>query len=107
MSNRPLSLKDFKNWMTNQPELTEFFNIGMGKDEDPNEKYIGKGVKAKVSTEKLREKIETEDDADELIEEFIEEGGTVLTVEGKKVQIEVESGTFYLPRFCVKIHKSE
>ena len=106
MSHRPLSISDFKNWLSEQNGMSEFFKIG--KDfEDPNQKYIGNRVRPKVGELKLLEKIETEDDADLLIQEFLEEGGTVLAIEGKEIQIEVESGEFLLPRFCVKIKKPQ
>lgn len=106
MSTRRLSVHDFKNWLAGQKDLSDFFNIGLDK-EDPYERYIGKEVRTKVSEQKLLEKIETEDDAEMCVAEFVENGGTVVMVEGKKVQIEVESGTFYLPRFCVKIQKDQ
>lgn len=104
MSNRRLSLHEFKNWLSEQKDMSEFFNIGLGK-EDPYERFIGKEVRTKVSDQKLIERIETEDDATILVAEFVENGGSVLTVEEKRVQIEVESGTFFIPRFCVKIKK--
>src|SRR5688572_18497240 len=102
MTNRPLSLRDFKNWIAEQKDLSEFFNIGR-EIEDPNEKYVGKAVRPKVGEQKMLERIETEDDPESVVREFAEEGGTILAVDGKRVQIEVESGTFFLPRFCVKI----
>lgn len=105
MSNRPISLQDFKKWLSEEKDLGDFFNIGR-EVEDPNEKFIGNAARTKVSEQKLMEKIHTEDDAEILVREFVEDGGTVLSVEGKKVQIEVESGTFYVPRFCVKIRKN-
>jgi hypothetical protein len=97
--NRPLSLKDFKNWLAGQQGMSNFFNI----EKDALDEVIGKPVKSKVSQKKMLEKIETTDDAEALIEEFIKNGGTVLSIEGKMVNIEVESGEFSLPRFCVKI----
>jgi hypothetical protein len=106
MSTRRLSLHDFKNWLVEQKDLSEFFNIGMDR-EDPYEKYIGKEVRTKVSEQKLLERIETEDDAEIVVAEFAENGGAVLSVEEKRIQIEVDSGTFFLPRFCVKIMKDQ
>jgi hypothetical protein len=103
MSNKPLSLFDFKNWLSGQKDLSEFFSIGLDK-ENPEEKYVGKEAKSKVSEQKLLERIETEESPEVLVSEFLENGGTVLAVEGKKIQIETESGTFYLPRFCVRIN---
>ena len=101
MTNRYRSISDFKDWFSDQQGMSDFFNI-----QDPNEKYIGNPVKPKVSEGKLLEKIECEDDAEQLVAEFKAKGGTVLFVEGKKVHVEVESGEFLIPRFCVKIKKT-
>jgi len=104
MDRRHLSVNDFKNWLSEQKDMSDFF-VG-ARPEDPNEKYIGKGVHSKVSSKKLLEKIETEcTDAEQLVCEFTTTGGSVLNVEPKRVLIKTESGEFYLPRFCVKISK--
>lgn len=104
--NRRLSLQDFKDWMSEQKDLSNFFNIGIDP-ESPYDKYIGKSIQSKVSKNKLMERIETDGDAETLVDEFLEEGGVLLSVEEKKVLVETESGEFYLPRFCVKITKNE
>lgn len=104
-ANKQFSLHNFKNWLAEQKDLSDFFNIGL--DENPNDKYVGKEVRSKVGDKKLLDRIETEDDPETLVQEFLEEGGTILAVEDKRVQIEVDSGSFYIPRFCVKIIKSE
>jgi len=96
------SISDFKDWFSDQNGMSDFFNF----QADPNEKYIGNRVKSKVSEGKLIEKIECDDDAEQLVAEFKLNGGTVLSVEGKKVHVEVDSGEFIIPRFCVKIKKS-
>jgi len=106
MSAKRLSVHDFKNLLSEQKDLSEFFNIGLDK-ENPYDKYIGNEVYSKVSEQKLLDRIETEEDAETLVREFLEDGGTVLGIEGKKIQIEVESGSFEIPRFCVKIRKEE
>jgi hypothetical protein len=103
MSHRPLSLSDFKDWMSNQNGMSEFFNIK--EQEDASQKYVGNRVRPKVSESKLIEKIETDDDPYGVVREFIDCGGSVLAIEGKLVHIEVDSGEFSLPRFCVKIKK--
>ena len=101
---RYLSVGDFKNWLSEQNDASEFFRGQIPTD--PNEKYVGMSVRAKVSRKKLLEKIETEDDAaEQLVYEFTTEGGLILSVEPKSVQIQVESGEFCIPRFCVKIIK--
>lgn len=102
MEHRPRSLSDFKDWFSNQQGMSDFFNF----QADPNEKYIGNAVKPKVSEGKLLEKIECDDDTEQLVAEFRASGGTVLSVEDKKVHVEVDSGEFFIPRFCVKIKKS-
>ena len=105
--NKRISLQDFKNWIAEeQKDLSGFFNIG-AEQENPYDKYVGKAVKTKVGKNKLMERIETDCDAEPLIDEFIEEGGTILSVEDKRIQIEVDSGEFYIPRFCVKIVKED
>lgn len=104
MPNRPLSLKFFKTWIAQQQDLSDFFNIGLDK-EDPDDKFIGLAARPKVGEQKMLERIETDDDPELVIREFLEKGGTVLGIDGKKIEIEVESGTFYLPRFCVKTKK--
>lgn len=99
-----ISLQDFKNWISEQKDLSSFFNVGADQ-ENPYEKYVGKSVKTKVGKKKLMERVETDSDVESLVDEFIEDGGTILSVEEKRVQIEVDSGEFYVPRFCVKIVK--
>lgn len=104
MNNKPMSLQGFENWFSEQKDMKDFFNVNRNV-EDPNEKYIGNHCRSKVSEQKLLQKIETEDEAEVLVNEFLEEGGTVLIIEGKRIQIEVESGTFSVPLFCVKVRK--
>lgn len=106
MNNRPLSVHDFKNWLFEQKDLNDFFNIGRD-EEDPNERFVGKEVKPKVSEKKIMTRMETEEDAEVLTREFLEEGGVILAVDEKKFQVEVESGTFFIPQFCVKVRKDK
>jgi hypothetical protein len=73
---------------------------------DETEELVGKFVKARAPENKLLEKIECDsDDPLSIIEEFLRDGGTVLEVQGRKFLIEVDSGSFLLPRFCVKIKR--
>jgi hypothetical protein len=105
MNQKPLSLKEFKDWLSeHQDGLSNFFNINREQPDEEDE-FVGREVRPKVCESKLLERIETEDDPIQLVQEFIESGGTVLAVEGKKVSIEVESGEFTIPRFCAKIKK--
>jgi hypothetical protein len=101
MTNRYRSISDFKDWFSDQKGMSDFFNF----QADPNEKYIGNAVKPKVSEGKLLERIECDDDAEQLVAEFKSDGGTVVAIEGKRVHVEVDSGEFFIPRFCVKIKK--
>lgn len=106
--NNKLSLQDFKNWISEQKDLSSFFNIGLDKDQEKDsryEKYVGKTIGSKVGKSKLLERIESDGDCEALVDEFLEEGGTILSVNEKKVLVEVESGEFHIPRFCVKIVK--
>ena len=109
MDQKPsFSLFEFKNWLSTQGDLSEFFNIGSesSADEQPNDRFIGNSVIPKVSERKLLEKIETDEgDANDLIQDLVENGGVIIGADGKNLLIEVESGSFYLPRFCVKIKK--
>ncbi len=104
--NKRISLQDFKNWISEQRDLSSFFNIGADQ-ENPLDKYIGKFVQSKVGKGKLMERVESDVDSETLIDEFLEEGGTILEVEEKRVHVEVDSGDFYVPRFCVKIVKED
>lgn len=109
---KKLSLHDFKNWLSEQDNdgcMKQFFNISGGVEdvENPYAKFIGNKVKAKVSQKKLTEKVETEDDAEEVVFEFLQEGGTIIDTDGKMLTIETESGQMKLPRFCVKIRKED
>lgn len=104
MNKRPLSLKDFKDWLSEQNGMSEFFQIEKDREDD-NDKYVGKEVRSKVGESKLVEKIESDYDPVQIVSEFLEKGGKVLSVDGRKITIEVDSGEFTLPRFCVKIRK--
>lgn len=106
MRNRPLSVEDFKSWLSK--DLSEFF---VGREEikpaDDGERFIGRMVRSKVSVKKLLEKAEGEGDLEELSHDFFDNGGTILAVEDKRVFIEVGCGEFYVPRFCVKVMKQD
>jgi hypothetical protein len=105
MNKRQISLPDFKNWLCEQKDLSEFFNISRDS-ETAGEEFIGRAVRSKVSEKKLMERIETDEDAISLVQEFLEDGGTIVSVDDKKYQIEVQAGSFYIPKFCVKVKKS-
>jgi hypothetical protein len=102
---KPLSLHDFKNWLSEQEDLTNFFNIGADREEQTSpkfQKYIGRQVESRVSLKKLLQRVETEDDPESVVNEFLQSGGVVSDVSGKNVIVETESGdVFSVPRFCV------
>lgn len=106
--NHSFSLNDFKNWLSNQSDLSEFFDLSNRTAAKPGDDMIGSEIYAKVSGKKLLEKIRAkEGDPETLVDDLLENGGMILALEGKDLLIEVESGSFYLPRFCVRLSNSE
>lgn len=102
---RSLSVNGFKDWLSVQKDVSDFFNIGLDRHDESCE-LIGKFVKARAPKSKLIEKIECDtDDPHSIIDEFLREGGTILEVHNRKFLIEVDSGSFLLPRFFVKVKK--
>lgn len=100
------SLHEFKDWLSAQKDLSDFFNID--RDEDPKDTLIGREVTPKVSEKKLLQKIKAEHgEPVDLVTDLLESGGTITDTEGKNLLVEVESGSFYIPRFCVKLVKLE
>lgn len=109
--NKPLSIHEFKNWLSKQPDMESYFELGARDDQPKPEKkyeqYVGRTVVAKVSQQKLLQRIETEEDVNDIIDEFLDVGGKVSDVEGKNVIIETEAGMFSIPRFCVALKKDD
>jgi hypothetical protein len=92
------SLDDFKKWMESQKD---------DHTEQPQPKrasdLIGVQVESKVSERKLIARMVPEDgEAEDLALDFLTEGGVIADVNGKDFLIEVESGTFYITRHCVR-----
>jgi len=88
------SLQDFKKWMDNQHD-------------QPKSRYahlVGLHVESKLSTKRLVNKITPDDgDVNELAKEFKRDGGVILEVdEDYNLLIEVDSGTFTIPRYFVR-----
>lgn len=102
---RQFTLQEFKSWLSNQKDTSKFFNLSV-EAQDQYDEYVGRAVKPRVCENKMLAKIKCDDDPQTLIQEFIENGGEVVSVDNKEAYIEVNSGNFYLPRFCVKIKKS-
>ena len=97
---KPFSLKDFRDWFENK-DLSEF-----SIKKDPNQKYIGQLAEAKVSQKKIAEKMEAEGNAEVLVSEFMQNGGTIKSIEGLDAVVLTESGEFKIPKFCIKMHKA-
>jgi hypothetical protein len=101
------SLHDFKGWLAEQKDMSEFFNI-----EKPLpskiEGFIGMNVIPKVGLKKLLEKAHADDgDAEQMVHELMEDGGVIVDIKGKELLVEVDSGCFYIHRFCVRLVKDE
>ena len=66
---------------------------------------IGCFVESKVDYKKVKNKMTSENEnIDKMAEDFVENGGKILEVNGSEFLIEVSSGTFYLKRmYCHKI----
>ena len=95
------SLQDFKEFLSKDEDMKKFFEISPSSDDDIS------GVEAmpKVSKKKILENIEVETgDVDEVVEEFMKNGGSIVESEGKKYLITTESGDFRIPMFCVGIN---
>jgi hypothetical protein len=86
------SLNDFKKWMANQKPVPR-------KKTD----LIGIKVESKLSPKRLIKKIDTEDgNIRHLAREFYHYGGTIIDVDRDNILVEVDSGTFHIPRFFCK-----
>lgn len=96
------SMTEFKEWMSQQAELSEFFNISDRKDESNS--IVGSFASHKVSRKKLLERIEESDgDPKRQIADLMENGAEIVGTNGKNVILEVNSGVFQLPRFCIRL----
>lgn len=89
-------MDDFKKWLDSHEQKSE-----LKEEEILKHKFIGCEVEPRVSTRKLLEKAESEEDVDVVIDDFVENGGQVVDIDGRNLIIEVSSGIFSLPRFCV------
>jgi hypothetical protein len=86
---RQFSLSDFKKWMDKQSM----------DDYQVHEDITGEKVECRVSLKKLVSKMEADDDGvvKEMAKDFKSNGGTVSSIDGDIVLVEVESGSFYIP----------
>lgn len=85
------SLSDFKKWMESQQ-----------KEEAPKPNLVGATVESKVGVRKLVSRMDSDDDLEELAKDFKKNGGVISEVDGHKLMIEVDSGTFIIHRMYVK-----
>lgn len=85
------NFNDFKKWMNTQ------------KDNKSKTNYVGLQIESKVSLKKFSTRIEVENgDIDDIMEDFKNDGGTIVSVEGNKFLVEVESGSFIVHKMYTK-----
>ena len=92
------SLNDFKKWMASQNDAPSHH------EKARRSPYIGLQVESKLGVKRLVHKMLASEDCDvhELAQDFRREGGIVVGAEGENLVIEVDSGTFQLPKFFVR-----
>lgn len=106
--NPSFSIYQFKKWLDEQ-NVNGLPSLNLDKPKRDMDRTLGSKVYSKVSDAKLLEKMEDIDSdltKEDLLSEF-KVGATVLKSYGKRVTIMVESGTFTIPRFCVKIERNK
>lgn len=93
MDNEFLSLDNFKKWINEQKS----------NEKDNVSKLIGLQVESKLKSKRLAKHIDSYDgDLDEITDEFCECGGYIIEIKEHSFSIEVDSGTFNIPRCFVK-----
>jgi hypothetical protein len=86
------NLNDFKKWMHNQHDA-----------EESHPDIVGLHIETKVSVKKLVSRMEVVDgDDEELAKEFKHNGGVISEVDGHKLLVEVDSGSFIIHKMYVK-----
>ncbi len=91
----PFSLSHFKKWMSEQTDRPKT---------QSQKELIGFFVESKINTKRLVGKIKSPDgDVVEIAREFRRSGGKILDMDlDNNLLIEVESGTFTLPKCFVR-----
>lgn len=90
MYRNDFSVDDFKKWIEKDHKVT------------PKDEAIGGLVESVVSNKRLAAKMVVEDgDQEELIEDFRKNGGKIIDVQAKGFLIEVNAGSFFIPKFYV------
>lgn len=95
--NKKFSFSDFKKWISEQKD----------KPKKVTEDIVGSKIESKVSLNRLVKKIEeNEGDKEELATDFSNNGGIVVDEDADhNLLVEVDSGSFLIPRFFVKKSK--
>jgi hypothetical protein len=93
-----LSLNDFKKWMARQPDKPVPPAVRLAKE------LIGTYVESKLGVKRLINQMTAESgEPQELAKDFRRYGGVVVQVDrDHNFLIEVESGTFSLPKYFVR-----
>jgi len=91
------SLNDFRRWMASQSQPTE----------RKKSRLVGCYAESKINARRLANHITVEDgELDELARDFRKHGGIVKDVDrDNNVLIEVQSGTFHVPTFFVRVNQ--
>ncbi len=98
------SLNEFKDWMSKNDDTKINFFESSEKKEILHE-FVGKSASPRVTKQKFLKKIKTDDNLECIVDDFYEEGGMISEVEDELLFIEVSSGMFQIPRFCVRVKK--
>jgi hypothetical protein len=91
------SLNDFKKWMASQTDKP-------AQKSRRHSELVGLQAESKISVKRLINKITAEEgDVHELASDFRQYGGIILDVDkDDNLTIEVDSGTFVIPKFFVR-----
>lgn len=93
------SLENFKKWMKNQEPSSDQMSGHIRRPKP----FVGTTVESKIDAERLAGKINPEEGVPEdLVESFLESGGTIINVDAKNFLIEVDTGSFYIHRCYVR-----
>ncbi len=93
------SLENFKKWMKNQEPSSDQMSQHMCRSKP----FVGTTVESKIDAERLVTKVDPEEgNPEDLIESFLENGGTIIDVDAKNFLIEVETGSFHIHRCYVR-----
>lgn len=97
------SLHEFRSWLAKQ---TQPKADRSKKHSESCDECVGKRVEARLGIERLKQKIaegNQVDNAEALAVEFKEEGGTIVAVKDLLVEVQVESGKFFIPQIYTRM----